>query len=129
LLLDAAVLAIIVGMIAGGRVGRLKELDLRVPWVFVLAAAAQVGLMALGAGGVSLGVGRAPAESFFQTLKHEKVKPAEYQNSERVAGCIPAFIEQLYKRERLRAALGCLRPVEFENNPKPTGRAHLPAPP
>lgn len=61
MLLDAAVLAITVGMIAGGRVGRLKELDLRAPWVFVLAAAAQVGLMVLGAAGVSLGVGWAPA--------------------------------------------------------------------
>ena len=61
MLLDAAVLAITVGMIAGGRLGRLKELDLRAPWVFVLAAAAQVGLMVLGAAGVSLGVGWAPA--------------------------------------------------------------------
>ncbi len=42
-------------------------------------------------------------------LKHEKVKLAECQNFEGIAGCIPAFIEQLYKRERLRAALGCVR--------------------
>ncbi len=51
MLLDAAVLAIIVGAIAGGRLGRLTDLDLRAWWIFVLAAAVQVGLMILGARG------------------------------------------------------------------------------
>jgi len=50
-LLDAAVLAIVVGLVAGGRLTRLKGLDLRAPWVFVAAAAVQVGLMVAGARG------------------------------------------------------------------------------
>ena len=56
MLLDAAVLTVIVGIaIGGGRLGRLKELDLRAPWVFVLAAAVQVGLMIAGARGAAFG--------------------------------------------------------------------------
>ena len=51
MLLDAAVLAIIVGLVAGGRLARLKELGLRAPWVFVAAAVVQVGLMVAGARG------------------------------------------------------------------------------
>ncbi len=61
MLLDAAVLCIVVGLLVGGRLGRLKELDLRVPWVFVLAAALQVGLMVAGARGAAFGPGFAPA--------------------------------------------------------------------
>jgi len=44
LLLDAAVLAILVGLVGGGRLRRLSSLDLRAPWIFVIAAAIQVGL-------------------------------------------------------------------------------------
>lgn len=51
MLLDAAVLAIVVGLLAGGRLGRLADLDLRAPWVFLAAAAIQVGLMVAGARG------------------------------------------------------------------------------
>lgn len=54
MLLDAAVLAIILGLIGGGRFGQLRELDLRAPWAFVLAALVQVGLMVLGARGSAL---------------------------------------------------------------------------
>ena len=61
MLLDAAVLCIVVGLLAGGRLGKLKALDLRAPWAFVLAAAAQVGLMIAGARGTALGPGVAPA--------------------------------------------------------------------
>jgi hypothetical protein len=50
-LVDAAILAIVVGLIAGGRLGRLKDLDLRAPWVFVVAALLQGAVMALGARG------------------------------------------------------------------------------
>ncbi len=49
MLLDAAVLTIIVGVIAGGRFARLKDLDLRAPSAFIAAAALQVVLMVLGA--------------------------------------------------------------------------------
>ncbi|MCJ7749686.1 MAG: DUF5317 domain-containing protein, partial [Armatimonadetes bacterium] len=61
MLLDAAVLCIVVGLLAGGRLGRLKALDLRAPWVFILAAAVQVGLMIAGARGTAFGAGVAPA--------------------------------------------------------------------
>lgn len=54
MLLDAAVLTIIVGVIAGGRLGRLKDLDLRAPAAFIAAAGLQVGLMVLGAAKLSL---------------------------------------------------------------------------
>jgi hypothetical protein len=50
-LLDGAVLAVLVGLVAGGRFSRLKDLDLRAPWVFVAAAVVQVGLMIAGARG------------------------------------------------------------------------------
>jgi len=49
MLLDAAVLAIIVGLICGGRVRRLPELNLRAAWAFVLAAIAQIALITVGA--------------------------------------------------------------------------------
>jgi hypothetical protein len=51
MLLDAAVLSVIVGLAAGGRLRRLGDLDLRAPWVFIAAAAIQVGLMVAGARG------------------------------------------------------------------------------
>lgn len=49
MLLDAAVLTLIVGLIAGGRLRRLKDLDIRAPWLFIAAAAVQIAVMALGA--------------------------------------------------------------------------------
>ncbi len=49
MLLDAAVLTIIVALIAGGRLARLKELDLRAPALFLAAAAIQVALLVLSA--------------------------------------------------------------------------------
>ncbi|UCC68203.1 MAG: DUF5317 domain-containing protein [Armatimonadota bacterium] len=51
MLLDAAVLTIVVGALGGGRLGRLKGLELRAPGVFIVAAAVQIGVMALGARG------------------------------------------------------------------------------
>ena len=54
MLLDAAVLTIIVGFIGGGRLGRLKNLDLRAPAAFIAAAAVQIGILVLGASGVSV---------------------------------------------------------------------------
>jgi len=54
-LLDAAVLTIIVGLIGGGRLHRLQELDLRAPWLFVVAAAVQIALMVAAARGRMMG--------------------------------------------------------------------------
>jgi transposase InsO family protein len=56
----------------------------------------------------------AQAESFLKTLKHEEVNLSEYRNLEEAAGCIGAFIEQIYNQERLHSALGYLPPAEFE---------------
>jgi len=58
----------------------------------------------------------AQAESFFKTLKWEEVNLTEYRNFEEAAASIPAFIEEVYNRERLHSALGYLSPVEFEHN-------------
>jgi hypothetical protein len=60
-LLDGVVVAALVGRIAGGRFSRLKDLELRAPWVFVAAAVVQVGLMIAGARGWdrAAGVGQA----------------------------------------------------------------------
>ncbi len=57
MLLDAAVLTIAFGLLLGrGRLARLKDLDLRAPGLFVLAAVVKIGLMTLGARGVALAV-------------------------------------------------------------------------
>jgi hypothetical protein len=53
-LLDAAVLTFIVGVVAGGRLGRLNELDLRAPGLFIAAAVVQIGVMVLGVRGTAL---------------------------------------------------------------------------
>ncbi len=53
MLLDAAVLTFIVGVIGGGRPGRLAELDLRAPGLFIAAAAVQIGVMVLGLRGAA----------------------------------------------------------------------------
>ncbi len=51
MLLDAVVLTLLVGLCAGGRLGRLKEIELRAVWVFLLAAAVRIALDVLGAKG------------------------------------------------------------------------------
>jgi len=49
MLLDAAILTIVVGLIGGGRVGWLKDLGLRAPAVFVAAALVRIALVVMGA--------------------------------------------------------------------------------
>ena len=44
MLLDALVLVLLIGLVAGGRLARLQSLELRGTWLFVSAAAARVGL-------------------------------------------------------------------------------------
>ncbi len=51
MLLDGAVAAVIIGLIAGGRFSRLPALGLRWVWVFVAAFAIRLGVVALGAQG------------------------------------------------------------------------------
>ncbi|MFB3880826.1 MAG: DUF5317 domain-containing protein [Armatimonadota bacterium] len=48
MLLDAVVPATVVGLLAGGRLSRFRDLDLRAPWVFVAAALVQVLLVVAG---------------------------------------------------------------------------------
>jgi hypothetical protein len=57
MLLDAAVLTLVIGLLIGrGRITRLKDLDLHAPSVFILAAVVKVSLMVLGMRGSSLAV-------------------------------------------------------------------------
>jgi len=44
------------------------------------------------------------------------VNLTQYPNFEEVVASIPAFIEEVYNRERLHSALGYLSPAEFEHN-------------
>jgi len=55
MLLDAGVLCVIVGLLAGGRPARLLELELRAPWAFVVAALMQIALMGSGTIGWQVG--------------------------------------------------------------------------
>ena len=61
MLLDAAVLAVVIGLLVGGRLTRLPELNLKAVWVFVAAAVLQIGLLASAAKGLALPKGIAPA--------------------------------------------------------------------
>jgi hypothetical protein len=62
MLLDAAVVTIALGLLLGrGRLARLKDLELRAPGLFVLAAVVKISLLAMGARGVPLAVPLAKA--------------------------------------------------------------------
>ena len=54
MLLEAALLTLIIGFLGGGRVKRLKDLDLRAPSLFIFAAMAQITLAILGSRGSPL---------------------------------------------------------------------------
>jgi len=54
MLLDAAVLTLIVGVLAGGRMSRLKDFDLRAPGLFIIAALAKIAVAILGSRGSPL---------------------------------------------------------------------------
>jgi len=51
MLLDAGLLVLLVGLLAGGRLSRLKEFGLRAPALFIFAALLKIGVAILGARG------------------------------------------------------------------------------
>ena len=53
-------------------------------------------------------------ESFFKTLKYEKVHLWNYETSDDVIERVPNFIEEIYNRKRLHSSIGYRPPVEFE---------------
>jgi len=66
----------------------------------------------------------AQAESFTKTLKVEEVYVSEYGTFAEVKERIGEFIELIYNQQRLHSALGCVSPVEFEQDIKSAQR-HL----
>jgi len=66
----------------------------------------------------------AQAESFTKTLKVGEVYVSEYGTFAEVKERIGEFIELIYNQQRLHSALGCVSPVEFEQDIKSAQR-HL----
>ena len=56
----------------------------------------------------------AVAESFFKTLKRESAKGRSYGTRDEAKQDIFKYIELYYNRVRMRSALGCMSPVEYE---------------
>ena len=54
----------------------------------------------------------AVAESFFSTLKREKINRKEYKNIQEARREIFEYIEIFYNRQRLHSALGYKTPAE-----------------
>jgi transposase InsO family protein len=53
-------------------------------------------------------------ERFMRTLKEEEIDARSYRNLEELQRNVEEFMETIYNRERLHAALDYLSPVEFE---------------
>ena len=56
----------------------------------------------------------APVESFFGTLKTERVRRRRYQTRSEAKRDLFQYIEVFYNRKRLHSALGYVSPMEFE---------------
>jgi putative transposase len=54
-------------------------------------------------------------ESFFSSLKIERVNRREYATREQAKADVFAYVERFYNPRRRRSTLGYLSPVEFEN--------------
>ena len=57
---------------------------------------------------------KAKAESFMKTLKREEIDGNAYQNLEDARRQIGAFIDDVYKADRLHSALGYKSPADSE---------------
>jgi putative transposase len=57
----------------------------------------------------------APVESFFSSLKRERVRRQTYRTREEAKADVFDYIEYFYNRKRRHSTLGYLSPVEFEN--------------
>ena len=58
----------------------------------------------------------AAMESFWSSLKRERVHRRQFATRAEVKADIFEWIEVFYNRERLHSALGFKSPVDFENN-------------
>jgi transposase InsO family protein len=66
----------------------------------------------------------APMESFFATLKQERVYRRKYQSRQQARQDIFQYIEVWYNRKRRHSSLGYLSPEEFEKQHSPTYQQH-----
>ena len=57
----------------------------------------------------------AHVESFFKTLKHEKIFANDYSTIDDLTNRLPHFLEEVYNRRRLHSSLGYRPPEEFES--------------
>ena len=64
--------------------------------------------------GVGTWYDNAPMESFFGTLKSERVHHCSYQTREEARTDLFFYIEVFYNRRRLHSALGYVSPEAFE---------------
>ena len=60
----------------------------------------------------------APMESFFSTLKRERVNRRKYWSRDEAATDIRDYIERFYNRQRRHSQLGGISPVQFEAQSK-----------
>jgi transposase InsO family protein len=58
----------------------------------------------------------APMESFYSTLKRERIHRMTYATRSQARTDVFEYIEVTYNRQRLHSALGYMSPVEFEAN-------------
>lgn len=59
----------------------------------------------------------APMESFFSTLKRERVHRRRYWRRQEASDDLADYIERFYNRQRRHSQLGGLSPVQFEAQP------------
>jgi len=69
----------------------------------------------------------APVESFFGTLKTERVRRRRYRTRSEARRDLFQYIEVFYNRKRLHSALGYVSPVEFETQHHPSRETSLAA--